>query len=176
MENIWPRSAEDCKWGFGDGSTPYCSMGYDGGAESVSNLCTSLWDDSYELNVKITEVDSIFSADDVSSLRFGPTDWPQFTTPDVTRYTVKKFIKEDAAEEAVDHDACVGFDLAIGFGIGVTEGPVTAGVAFSAGLKLEDCSVWKEVPGGYNLNFSVYHKDDPNYDLAYSLTSSWQKM
>jgi hypothetical protein len=75
----------------------------------------------------------------------------------------------------IDHDGCITIGLDIAFGIGATQGPVTAGIAVKAGFKYEDCSKWTEVPGGYTVHMSVYHHDDPNYDLAYSLTPSWTK-
>ena len=175
QDNIWPRVASDCKFGFNAGPPDSCNIGYDGGAQSVNNLCASLWDDSYDLDVTITEVDSMWSANDISSLSIAPSDWPQFRKDGVTRYTMKKFVKEDAAEKAVDHDGCITIDLSVAAEIGLTEGPVTSGVAFSTGFTLEDCSKWTEVPGGYTIHMSVYTEADPNYDVAYSLTGPWLK-
>jgi len=149
--NDWPRSKDDCKFGFNSGSVKSCNIGYDGGSQSINNLCASLWDDSYELDVKITEVDTF--SNDISSLTFKGSDLPKFSSDKVTRYTMKKFIKENANEKAVDHDGCVGFDLGIGLKMKVGAGEVAA----NFGVKYEDCSKWTEVPGGYNLHMSVYH-------------------
>jgi len=97
QSNVWPRTKDDCKWGFNSGSVNSCNLNYDGGAQSVNNLCASLYDDSYDLDITITEVDTI--SNDISSLKFAGSDWPKFSK-DVSRYTVKKFIKEDAKEKA----------------------------------------------------------------------------
>jgi len=127
------------------------------------------------VNIEITEVDST-SANDISSLHIPYSTMPTFTKAEITRYTMKKFIKENAKEQMVDHDGCVSIDFDIAFGIGATNGPVKFGVSVYAGFKYEDCSAWKEVPGGYTVHMSVYNYNDPSYDLAYSLTGSWEKL
>jgi hypothetical protein len=174
MQNFWPKKKDDCKIGFNSGSLNSCDIGYDGGAENVNNLCTSLYDSSYDMDIVVTEIDST-SANDISSLHIPYKDMPQFKDNRISRYTMKKFIKEDAAEKMVDHDGCVEIDFSIAFGIGATNGPVTAGLSVSAGFKYEDCSKWREVPGGYTVHMSVYHYNDPSYNLAYSLTPSWTR-
>lgn len=136
-------------------------------------MCTSLLDSSYDMDIVITEIDST-SANDVSSLHIPYENIPTFSDSRITRYTMKKFIKEDAAEKMVDHDGCVSIDFTIALGIGITDGPVTAGKALKAGFKYEDCTKWTEVPGGYTVHMSVYNYNDPSYNLAYALTPNWQ--
>ena len=87
---------------------------------------------------------------------------------------MKKFIKESANEQMVDHDGCVDIDFDIAFSVGATKGPVKAGLGVSVGFKYEDCIKWTEVPGGHTVHMSVYNYNDPSYDLAYSLTEEWQ--
>jgi hypothetical protein len=91
MDNYWPKKKEDCKIGFNSGSLNSCDIGYDGGAENVNMMCTSLYDSSYDMDIVITEIDST-SANDVSSLHIPYEDLPTFTDSRITRYTMKKFI------------------------------------------------------------------------------------
>lgn len=172
MANYWPKKKDDCKIGFNSGSLNSCDIGYDGGAENVNNLCVSLYDSSYNMDILVTEIDTT-SRNDLSSLHIPYWDLPRFTDSRISRYTMKKFIKEDAAEKMIDHDGCIEIEFSIAFGIGVSEGPVSAGLAVKAGFKYEDCSKWTEVPGGYTVHMSVYHYNDPSYNLAYSMTPSW---
>lgn len=172
MENVWPRTKEDCRIGFNSGSIASCDIAYDGGSENINKLCTSLWDESYNMDILITEVDST-SANDLSSLHIPYSAMPRFSTDKISRYTMKQFIKEVAGEQEVQHEGCVKIDFTIAFGIGIMSGPMKAGLGVTAGFKYEDCSEWKEIPGGYTLHMSVYNYNDPSYDLAYSMTNSW---
>jgi len=171
MDNYWPKKEEDCRISFNSGDLNSCDLAYDGGAENVNLMCTSLFDSSYDMDIVITEIDTT-SANDVSSLHIPYDNVPTFADNRITRYTMKKFIQEDPSKEVKDHkDDCVAVELSVAFGIGLL-GPL-ATVGGHAGIKYEDCSTWKEVPGGYTVHMSVYNHDDPSYDLAYSLTPSW---
>jgi len=119
MYSKWPRTKEDCKIGFNGGSIPTCDIAYDGGAENVNKLCVSLWDDSYDIYIKITEVDSS-SANDVTGLKLPYNAIPTFTKKEITRFTMKKFIQENAMEEAFYHDGCISIDFDIAWGFGST--------------------------------------------------------
>ncbi len=91
MDNYWPKKKDDCKIGFNSGSLNSCDIGYDGGAENVNMMCTSLYDNTYDMDIVVTEIDST-SANDVSSLHIPYKDFPTFTDSRVTSYTLKKFI------------------------------------------------------------------------------------
>ena len=91
LEDYWPKKKEDCKLGFNSGSLNSCDLAYDGGAENVNMMCTSLYDDSYNMDIVVTEIDTT-SANDVSSLHIPYKDFPTFTDSRVTSYTLKKFI------------------------------------------------------------------------------------
>lgn len=110
MDNYWPKKKDDCKIGFNSGSLNSCDIGYDGGAENVNNLCTALYDSSYDMDIVVTEIDST-SANDISALHLNYEDMPSFSDSRITRYTMKKFIKENKWEKAIDHDGCVGIDF-----------------------------------------------------------------
>ena len=86
---------------------------------------------------------------------------------------MQRFIKENAKEKAIDHDGCFTFEFEVSAGLGAKSGAADLGVGISAGFKYENCSTWREVPGGYNVHMSVYTPSDPSYDLAYSLVSNW---
>jgi hypothetical protein len=172
LEDYWPKKKEDCKLGFNSGSLNSCDLAYDGGAENVNMMCTSLYDDSYNMDIVVTEIDTT-SANDVSSLHIPYKDVPTFDNPKVTRYTMKRFIQEDPKAKKIEYKGCFTLDFEVAVGIGASSGPASAGVGVKAGFKYEDCSEYTELPGGYTAHMSVYNYNDPSYDLAYSLTPSW---
>ena len=90
MDNYWPKKKDDCKIGFNSGSLNSCDIGYDGGAENVNMMCTSLYDSSYDMDIVITEIDLINN--DVSSLHIPYADLPRFDNKEITRFTTNKFI------------------------------------------------------------------------------------
>ena len=126
------------------------------------------------MDITVTEIDD-YSANDISSLHMPYNSLPTFENKAVTRYTMQRFIKENAKEQAIDHDGCFTFEFEVSAGLGAKSGKADLGVGVSAGFKYENCSTWTEVPGGYNVHMSVYTPSDPSYDLAYSLVSNWYR-
>ena len=89
--SYWPTKKSDCTIDFHSGRLNSCSMGFDGGAENVNSLCASVWDENYDLDIVITEIDST-SSNDVSSLHIPYWTIPDFTADGITRFTMKKVI------------------------------------------------------------------------------------